>query len=215
MTSRQPHSTNDVTAAVLVPLPLTGTTRRPLTKDHGEFRGLLKKKKQVRELPSLDPIHWCVTVVCWCSGALARSVGHYHARRPSRLTFAERKEWMMKTMVLGQQWRSSCWEKKKETWKLRTLVKSLGYYWLVSQLTISASGPPKSRNIMRMPSSEDILRRSNGCWRRILFLTPISSVNNVKPSSMWTPRVQSFPFQLQADEKIKKTQEFKHNSCKK
>lgn len=66
------------------------------------------------------------------------------------------------------------------------------------RLTISASGPPKSRNIMRTPSSEDILRRSNGCWRRTLFLTPISSVNNVKPSSMCTPRVHSFPFQLQA-----------------
>lgn len=47
MTSRQPHSTNDVTAAVLVPLPLTGATRRPLTKDHGEFRGLLKKKSRL------------------------------------------------------------------------------------------------------------------------------------------------------------------------
>lgn len=67
-----------------------------------------------------------------------------------------------------------------------------------AKLTISASGPPKSRNIMRTPSSEDILRRSKGCWRRTLFLTPISSVNSVKPSSMWTPRVHSFPFQLQA-----------------
>lgn len=66
-------------------------------------------------------------------------------------------------------------------------------------LTISASGPPKSRNIMRTPSSEDILRCSKGCCSRTLFLTPISSVNSVKPSSMWTPRVHSFPFQLQAD----------------
>lgn len=65
-------------------------------------------------------------------------------------------------------------------------------------LTISASGPPKSRNIMRTPSSEDILRCSKGCCSRILFLTPISSVNSVKPSSMWTPRVHSFPFQLHA-----------------
>lgn len=66
-------------------------------------------------------------------------------------------------------------------------------------LTISASGPPKSRNIMRTPSSEDILRCSKGCCSRTLFLTPISSVNSVKPSSMWTPRVHSFPFQLHAD----------------
>lgn len=35
-------------------------------------------------------------------------VGHHHARRPSRFTLADRKEWMMKTRVLGQQWRSSC-----------------------------------------------------------------------------------------------------------
>lgn len=40
-------------------------------------------------------------------------VGHYHARRPSRLTLADRKEWMMKTKVLGQQCRSSCWKKSK------------------------------------------------------------------------------------------------------
>lgn len=66
------------------------------------------------------------------------------------------------------------------------------------QLTISASGPPKSRNIMRTPSSDDIRRRSKGCLSRTLFLTPISSVNSVKPSSMCTPRVHSFPFQLQA-----------------
>lgn len=32
----------------------------------------------------------------------------YHANRPSRLTLAERKEWMMNTMVLGQECRSSC-----------------------------------------------------------------------------------------------------------
>lgn len=68
------------------------------------------------------------------------------------------------------------------------------------QLTISASGPPKSRNIMRTPSSDDILRRSKGCLSRTLFLTPISSVNSVKPSSMCTPKVHSFPFQLHAGE---------------
>lgn len=51
---------------------------------------------------------------------------------------------------------------------------------------------------MRTPSSEDILRCSKGCCSRTLFLTPISFVNSVKPSSMWTPRVHSFPFQLQA-----------------
>lgn len=69
------------------------------------------------------------------------------------------------------------------------------------QLTISASGPPKSRNIMRTPSSDDIRRRSKGCLSRTLFLTPISSVNSVKPSSMCTPRVHSLPFQLQAGER--------------
>ena len=68
----------------------------------------------------------------------------------------------------------------------------------LKELTISDSEPPKSRKIMRTPSSEDIRRRSKGCWSRTLFLTPMSSVNSVKPSSMWTPRVHSFPFQLQA-----------------
>lgn len=46
--------------------------------------------------------------------------GLYHAKRPSRLTLADRKEWIMKTKVLGQQCRSSCCKKiqicKKETW---------------------------------------------------------------------------------------------------
>lgn len=53
---------------------------------------------------------------------------------------------------------------------------------------------------MRTPSSDDILRRSKGCLSRTLFLTPISSVNSVKPSSMCTPRVHSLPFQLHAGE---------------
>lgn len=86
------------------------------------------------------------------------------------------------------------------------LVKSVAMFRLSRrnvQLTISASGPPKSRNIMRTPSSDDIRRRSKGCLSRTLFLTPISSVNSVKPSSMCTPRVHSLPFQLQAGEKTR------------
>lgn len=59
---------------------------------------------------------------------------------------------------------------------------------------------------MRTPSSEDILRCSNGCCSRILFLTPISSVNSVKPSSMCTPKVHSFPFQLHAAKVENKTE---------
>lgn len=37
-----------------------------------------------------------------------------HANSPSRLTLAERKEWMMKTMVLGHEWRSNCWEPQEQ-----------------------------------------------------------------------------------------------------
>lgn len=167
-----------------------------------------------------------------------------HARRPRRLTLADKNECMMKTRVFGQQWRSSCWKRCErenqrnvrhnhsqtitdliQIHKLLILAEFIfrysnvkntrillfGFRYYLQQgptinhdtnqrtpLTISASGPPKSRNIMRTPSSEDILRCSKGCCSRTLFLTPISSVNSVKPSSMWTPKVHSFPFQLQA-----------------
>lgn len=61
-------------------------------------------------------VFWAVWLIeysyCWCSGWR----GRYHANRPSRLTFADRNEWMMKTMVLGQQWRSSCWNRTEKTW---------------------------------------------------------------------------------------------------
>lgn len=37
-----------------------------------------------------------------------------HASSPRRVTLAERKEWMMKTMVLGQEWRSNCCKEEAE-----------------------------------------------------------------------------------------------------
>lgn len=40
--------------------------------------------------------------------------GPHHASSPSRLTLADRNEWMMNTRVFGQQWRSSCWCEEKE-----------------------------------------------------------------------------------------------------
>lgn len=44
-------------------------------------------------------------------------VSSHHAKSPSRFTLADRKEWMMKTKVLGQQCRSSCLIGQKNKWK--------------------------------------------------------------------------------------------------
>lgn len=92
-------------------------TSRGLTRDHhSEKKGLVSvfswaTSSGVSE-SSGCVFYWIFLLLMF------RMVGRYHARRPSRLTLADRKEWMMKTMVLGQAWRSSCW-KRRWSWESR------------------------------------------------------------------------------------------------
>lgn len=67
------------------------------------------------------------------------------ATKPSLVILADRKEWMMKTIGLGQEWRSS---------------------W------ISPSLPPKSKYSILIPSSEDIFSFSYGACMIVLGKVP-------------------------------------------
>lgn len=53
---------------------------------------------------------WCPTAALLLSKA---SHSPAQATKPSLVIFADRKEWMMNTIGLGQEWRSSCWNLKR------------------------------------------------------------------------------------------------------
>lgn len=54
----------------------------------------------------------CCTAGCHTSWGTAVAPREVQATKPSLVILADRKEWMMKTIGLGHEWRSSCWNVK-------------------------------------------------------------------------------------------------------
>lgn len=96
---------------------------------------------------SWDP-GWCLLLAgtgccCWLYFrlvwlprlSLKKQMDPTYATKPSLVIFADRKEWMMKTIGFGQEWRSSCWKyrKKKSTWELQ--LKQEIIYWVLKLLS--------------------------------------------------------------------------------
>lgn len=91
--------------------------------------------------PNKRSLRWCAACELWPDEETKWVRFHRsltvldQATRPRREILADRKEWRMKTIGFGHEWRSS---------------------W------ISPSFPPKSRRSMRTPSSADIFSFSKG-----------------------------------------------------
>lgn len=105
----------------------------------------------------------------------------------------------MKTIVLGHECRSSCCrvdgEKGQEPQPAQPPGEQSPH---PPPLTISPSGPPKSRERRLAPSSEDICSFSKGCRSSTARAAPGSAAHSVKPLSICTERLQGRPFHVQA-----------------